>query len=172
MQTLSVHELHAHIEENQKNFDILYLDVRTPSEFRKENIASFKNIPLDTLTSQLHSITPFKTVIVSCASGLRSTKAYKQLQNHVDTIFNVEGGIMAWKNANLPIIENTSSSISIMRQVQIIVGAGTLIGVILSHLYSSNFMWMSAFFGAGLLFTGVSNTCLLASMLEKMPWNK
>ena len=36
MQTLSVHELHAHIEENQKNFDILYLDVRTPSEFRKE----------------------------------------------------------------------------------------------------------------------------------------
>jgi hypothetical protein len=34
------------------------------------------------------------------------------------------------------------------------------------------FLIMPAFFGAGLLFAGISGTCGLASVLSAMPWNR
>ena len=34
------------------------------------------------------------------------------------------------------------------------------------------FIWLSGAIGAGLLFTGVSGNCMMAMVLEKMPWNK
>ena len=172
MKSISVHELRVHIEENQESKDILYLDVRTPLEFRSENVDSFKNIPLDKLDDYLEELKKFNTVILSCASGNRSLKACKQLKDHIDNIINVEGGITAWKNANLPINKGKTQPISIMRQVQIIVGAGALIGAILAYFYSVNFIWLSGFFGAGLLFAGLTNTCALAAILGKMPWNR
>ena len=52
--------------------------------------------------------------------------------------------------------------------------AGTLIllGVILSQLADSRFIYLSGFVGAGLLFAGVSGWCGMAKLLALMPWNK
>lgn len=172
MELISVHELHIHIEENQESKDILYLDVRTESEFRSESVSSFKNIPLDKLDDYLEELRKFNTVILSCASGNRSSVACEKLKGHVDNVINVEGGIAAWKNANLPIYKGKEQSFSIMRQVQVVVGGGVLIGAVLAYFYSINFVWLSGFFGGGLLFAGLTNTCALAALLGKMPWNR
>ncbi len=59
-----------------------------------------------------------------------------------------------------------------MRQGEIIVGTGVLAGVLLSVYVKPGFVWVSGFFGAGLLFAGISNTCLLARLLRILPWNK
>ncbi len=60
-----------------------YLDVRTPAEFKGNHIKGFKNIPLQTLNSQLNQIPKDKEVIVICQSGMRSKQAVKVLKKPV-----------------------------------------------------------------------------------------
>jgi hypothetical protein len=47
-----------------------------------------------------------------------------------------------------------------------------LIGLILSYLIHPKFLFLSAFFGAGLLFSGITGSCGLAILMDKMPWNQ
>jgi len=35
-----------------------------------------------------------------------------------------------------------------------------------------NFIWLSGFVGAGLVFAGISDFCGIGLLLAKMPWNK
>lgn len=82
------------------------------------------------------------------------------------------GGIEGWKQANLPVITNTSvTGISVMRQVQLTIGAGVLGGCALAWFVHPAFVAIPAFFGAGLTFAGLSGTCGLASVIGWMPWN-
>ena len=83
----------------------------------------------------------------------------------------IEGGINAWKEAGLP-VKKGKESISIQRQIQIMVGSAVLLGIGLGLTISPYFYLISAFFGGGLLFAGLSNTCMLAILLAKMPWNR
>jgi rhodanese-related sulfurtransferase len=172
MQSLSVHELSIHIEENKENKNILYLDVRTPAEFRAEHIKRFKNISLDKLENYIDELQKYDTVIISCASGNRSNNACKLLKGRLKNLVSLTGGITEWKQAKFPIIQEKTTYISVMRQVQIIVGLGTLAPSLLSLTFSSHYSWISGFFGAGLLVAGLTNTCLLASILAKAPWNQ
>ncbi len=59
-----------------------------------------------------------------------------------------------------------------MRQVQIIVGFMVLLGVVLSFTVSQYFAILSGFFGASLLFVGLTGIYGLAVMLEFLPYNK
>lgn len=152
--------------------DFVYIDVRTPAEFKSEHIDKFTNIPLDQLEHYFQNTDKDKTYILSCGSGMRSSQACKKISNFSPNIYNLAGGLSAWKQAHYPTIKGSSSSISIMRQVQIVVGSGVLIGALLAHYQDPRFIWLSAFFGAGLLFAGLSNTCAMASLLSKMPWNQ
>lgn len=68
--------------------------------------------------------------------------------------------------------KNVKEPLPIMRQVQIIVGFMVLLGVVLSFTVSQYFAILSGFFGAGLLFAGLTGTCGLAVMLEFLPYNK
>jgi len=47
-----------------------------------------------------------------------------------------------------------------------------LTGVILSLTVNQNWVFLSAFFGAGLVFAGSTGWCGLAILLSKMPWNR
>jgi len=53
-----------------------------------------------------------------------------------------------------------------------VIGFGVLAGVVLSKAVHPQFIYLSAFFGAGLLFAGLSGWCGLAILMSKMPWNK
>jgi len=47
-----------------------------------------------------------------------------------------------------------------------------VLGLIFGYLIHPGFLFLSAFFGAGLLFAGVTGSCGLAMLMGKMPWNK
>ncbi|WP_294750728.1 rhodanese-like domain-containing protein [uncultured Exiguobacterium sp.] len=75
-----------------------YLDVRTPAEFKGNHIKGFKNIPLQTLNSQLNQIPKDKEVLVICQSGMRSKQAVKVLKKAgYSNVTEVRGGVNAWR---------------------------------------------------------------------------
>ena len=78
----------------------------------------------------------------------------------------------AWKKDGNATNKNKNEPLPLMRQVQIIVGFMVILGVVLSYTVSPYFNLLSAFFGAGLLFSGISGFCGLANVLMLLPYNK
>jgi len=76
--------------------DKLFVDVRTPGEYKARNIHQFKNIPLG---SDLSTLSKGKEIVVICQSGMRSAQACKQLKKlGYENVTNVRGGMSAWRN--------------------------------------------------------------------------
>lgn len=61
--------------------NLILLDVRTSQEFDSDHAEKSINIPLDLLESKLNTLSKDKTIIVVCASGMRSSAAIKILKN-------------------------------------------------------------------------------------------
>ncbi|MCT2536755.1 rhodanese-like domain-containing protein [Aquibacillus koreensis] len=81
-----------------KDKDKQFVDVRTPGEFKGNNIKGFKNIPLHTLADQAtKALVKDKEVVVICHSGMRSQKASKILKKLGYNVTNVKGGMSAWR---------------------------------------------------------------------------
>lgn len=59
----------------------IIIDVRTKSEYAGGHIKGSKNIPLDSLSSQVGKIDKRKTIITCCASGMRSASAKNTLKS-------------------------------------------------------------------------------------------
>ena len=75
--------------------DKIFIDVRTPGEYKGRNIRQFKNIPLGSDFSRLPKE---KEIIVICQSGMRSNQACKQLKKlGYENVTNVRGGMSAWR---------------------------------------------------------------------------
>ncbi|MNM55752.1 putative adenylyltransferase/sulfurtransferase MoeZ [compost metagenome] len=75
--------------------DKVFIDVRTPGEYKGRHISQFKNIPLG---SDLSKLPNNKEIVVICQSGMRSSQACKQLKNlGYEKITNVRGGMSAWR---------------------------------------------------------------------------
>jgi rhodanese-related sulfurtransferase len=90
----------------QHGSETLLLDVRTPSEYAAEgHIRGAKLLPLQQLEAQIGTLTPYKAkkVIVYCRSGNRSVSASRVLASHGFHVYNLRGGIMAWKRERLPL---------------------------------------------------------------------
>lgn len=148
------------------------IDVREPDEHARERIAGARLIPLATLApAALPNPVPARLVL-HCKSGRRSQEGVARLRAHGIDALTMTGGIDAWRAAGLPVERNPAAPIPIMRQVQIVVGAALLIGTALTGFVSPWFLIVPAFFGAGLLFAGVTGTCALAILLGAMPWNR
>ena len=84
----------------------------------------------------------------------------------------VEGGTLAWIEANLPVTRGTVKVISLERQVRIAAGAIVFTGVLLARFVNFNFIWLSGFVGAGLIFAGITDFCGMGLLIAKLPWNK
>ena len=110
-------------------------------------------------------------VIVVCRTGVRATIAAEVLARAGRRPRVLEGGMMAWRRARLPMREGRKR-LPVDRQVQLIAGGMVLTGIALGTLVNPWFLAISAFFGAGLTFAGATGTCGLALLLLKMPWNR
>lgn len=88
------------------NKGALVLDVRTAEEFAGGHIVNARHISSDTLADSLDSIKKYreKPVIVCCEAGSRSAQAVKLLKAQgFTTVFNLRGGLAAWRQDNLPL---------------------------------------------------------------------
>ena len=153
--------------------DCCLVDVREPVEHAEEHVEGAKLIPLGQLEARAGEIDRVRPLVVMCRSGRRGVQALAALEKlGFSEVKNLSGGILAWKEAGLPVARGERKVFPLMQQVQIVIGLGVLVGVILSKVVHPNFIFLSAFFGAGLLFAGLSGWCGLAMLMSKMPWNQ
>ena len=112
-----------------------------------------------------------KPVVFTCNSG-RRTKNNSDLleQLAAGEAWQMEGGATAWDKAGLPVVRSRRS-LPMFRQIQIGAGGMVLLGLALSLAWPQ-WLWLSAFVGAGLVFAGVTGFCGLGLLLARMPWNK
>ena len=83
----------------------LVLDVRTPEEFAKGHLIDSKNINWkDTnFTNKVELMDRSKPVFVYCLSGIRSAAAAKKMREMgFKEVYELDGGIVKWRAANLP----------------------------------------------------------------------
>jgi glyoxylase-like metal-dependent hydrolase (beta-lactamase superfamily II)/rhodanese-related sulfurtransferase len=149
----------------------LLLDVRSPLEFESEWIEGARNVPLEQLDAVLDALPdPGETVVV-CRTGVRATIAAGTLARNGRRARVLNGGMLAWRRARLPVREGRKR-LPVDRQVQLIAGSMVLAGTVLGALVSPWFLILAGFFGAGLTFAGATGTCGLALLLMRLPWNR
>ena len=164
----------------QSGQSIDLIDVRTPVEFREVHVDFARNVPLDRLDVQAikskHSEISRNSgadqpLYVICRSGNRAKQACDKLAAAGLNVVNVEGGTLAWDAAGLPVVRG-KKAISLERQVRIAAGFLVLVGAVLAMTVHPYFAGLSAFVGAGLMFAGITDTCGMAMLLARMPWNQ
>lgn len=149
------------------------VDVREPVEHAEEHIVGAKQIPLGQLEKRCDEIDRDSPVVVMCRSGRRGEEAMKKLQAMgITDVRNLEGGILAWKEAGLPIGTSGRKVLPLMQQVQLTIGLGVLTGAALALTVNPLWVLLCAFFGAGLTMAGSTGWCGLAILMSKMPWNR
>jgi rhodanese-related sulfurtransferase len=152
------------------------IDVRTPAEYRARHAAPARLVPLDVLDPQAlreqREGAEDRPLYVICQSGSRGRKACERLAAAgFRQVVNVEGGTIAWEKAGLPVVRGMKA-MSLERQVRIAAGTLVLVGTGLGAFVHPAFLGLSGFVGAGLVFAGVTDTCGMAMLLAKMPWNQ
>ncbi len=155
--------------------NIELIDVRTPAEFEEVHATMARNVPLDQLDPTMWLTgggDPQRPIYIICQSGKRGRQACEKLtQAGLGKVFNVEGGTLAWDACGLPVLRG-KKTMSLERQVRIAAGFLVLIGAVLGWLIHPGFIGLSAFVGLGLMYAGVTDTCGMAMMLARMPWNR
>jgi len=85
--------------------DVMIVDVRTPAEYAEGHIAGAVNLPLQTIESWYKDLPKDKPVYLYCRSGNRSQQAAEFLKKKgFSNIYNEEGGLIAWKERNYPLV--------------------------------------------------------------------
>ncbi len=82
------------------------LDVRTPKEYSDGHLPNARNIPAAELDKRMGELPASKPVLICCASGARSGRAAGILRKAGrKDIFNLDGGLQAWRQAGLPVVK-------------------------------------------------------------------
>lgn len=171
--TITVHELAKRHAEG----GVELIDVRTPLEFGEVHVESARNVPLDKLDP--HAVMEDRNgaadqpLYCICKSGTRGGKAQQKFHDAGFTnVINVEGGTEAWVAADLPVVRG-QKVMSLERQVRIAAGfivfAGAVAAIATGNVY---FAGIPAFIGAGLMFAGITDSCMMGMLIAKMPWNQ
>lgn len=84
---------------------IQLIDVRTPEEFAEGHIEGATNVNYNAPNFAQNVVNEFDTirpVALYCRSGARSHHAAVQLTSKGFTVYELDGGIMAWKGDLIP----------------------------------------------------------------------
>jgi len=153
------------------------IDVRTPAEYRSLHAAGAENHELSKLNEGYIDNTLLagrseRPLLILCNSGNRAAQAAKMLEGKAKVpVLVVEGGTNLWNELKLP-VEKGQAVMGLERQVRIAAGTLVVIGTLLGFFAHPAFLVVPAFVGAGLVFAGVTDTCGMALLLARMPWNK
>lgn len=82
--------------------ELQIIDVREPDEWQAGHIQTARHIPMDELPDRLDEIDRDQPLVTVCRSGSRSGKMADLLREHGYDAQNMEGGMEAWDDADLP----------------------------------------------------------------------
>jgi rhodanese-related sulfurtransferase len=87
---------------DEKKTDFVLVDVRDPSEFKEDHIATAINIPAEKFASESGILPKEKKIIVCCNTGSRSYLAYRKLISLAYP--DIYQTLLAdWKDAGMPV---------------------------------------------------------------------
>lgn len=90
------------------NDDVIFLDVREPSETTNGKIIKAIQMPIGTVKDRMAELEKHKDkpIVVYCKTGTRSSIACNALTSQgFSNVHNLTGGIMSWQEAHLPIVK-------------------------------------------------------------------
>lgn len=152
---------------------VTLIDVREPGEFAGEHIPGATLVPLSKFDLRKIPQGGDTQLVLYCRSGSRSQMAAQKLfEAGFESVSQLSCGIGAWKEAGFPTVQDRNAPISLIRQVQIVAGSLVVTGTLLGAFVSPWFLLLSGFVGAGLIYSGITNTCMLGRMLAKLPYNQ
>jgi rhodanese-related sulfurtransferase len=88
------------------NDGAVLVDVRSVNQFKDGHIAGARNVPGDQVADGAKALEKFrdKTIITCCESGVTSGAAARKLTElGFKQVFNLRGGLAAWRQDNLPV---------------------------------------------------------------------
>lgn len=148
------------------------IDVRTAAEFGAVRIPGAINLPLAEFEAHVPRLAALpRPIALTCHSGKRAEQARMLLAacQKLDVVM-VAGGTEGWRAAGGE-VEFGKATISLERQVRIAAGALAAIGGALALGIHSIFAVVPLAIGSGLVFAGITDTCMLGMLLTRMPWN-
>jgi rhodanese-related sulfurtransferase len=149
------------------------IDVRTPAEFQEVHASSAVNIPLNTLSREsIAKVIGNAEPIFICKSGARGKQALDRATSWDLPAANIVGGTMGWEASGCSVVRGTPAVMSLERQVRIAAGLLVVVGTALGLFVSPWAFGIPLFVGSGLVFAGVTDTCGMAMLLARMPWNQ
>ena len=105
VKTVSPKEFLQHLKEDKS---VVLIDVRTPEEVERNHLAGAINVDYNSsdFKKKMAELDKTKTYMVYCGSGIRSGKSVNVMKDlGFKNIFNLDGGIKAWKAEGFPIEE-------------------------------------------------------------------
>lgn len=166
---LAPEELRARLDRGEA---LELLDVREFPEFAAGRIAGARLLPLGELDRRAVELDRARPVVCVCRSGKRSAQAAEKLVAlgfaHVQQL---EGGLLAWEQAGLPMKKDAHAPWALERQVRFTAGLLVLAGLGLSLVWPAA-IGLSWFVSVGLVFAAVTDWCGMGLLLAKMPWNR
>ncbi len=153
--------------------DLRLLDVRTGGEFAAGHIPGSYHVPLDSLKEHVAEFARLEhPVVLICQSGGRASQAHVALQTAgKETLHILDGGMNAWVASGGEVTGADTSRWPMDRQVRLVAGSIGLASVLLSVAVPKA-KWIAGGVGAGLAYSAVSNTCAMASVLSRLPYNQ
>lgn len=153
------------------------LDVRAPGEYASGHLPGAVNLPLDSLVAllpELREAADRRELFVVCAAGARSVTACERLADAGIAAVGVTGGTDGWRAAGLPLETSPGEGRAVWamdRQVRFAAGSLVLLGLTLGRRAPRGRL-LSVGVASGLVYSGLSNTCGMAAVLGKLPFNR
>lgn len=153
--------------------EAILIDVREAVERADAAIPGSVFMPLANVSRQNLPELSEKKLVVHCHRGGRGGKACEKLLAEDENleIYNLEGGITAWKEAGFAVESAGKKILPLERQVQLAIGGMLILFCVLGYLIAPIFFLLTGFIGLGLVFAGLTGFCGLAILMAKMPWN-
>ncbi|MDD9376123.1 rhodanese-like domain-containing protein [Streptomyces sp. ZAF1911] len=169
---LDVSQAHA------RHAEFRIVDVRTPGEYASGHLPGAVNIPLDRIgrsLPELREAAEAQELLLVCTSGTRSQNVARTLAGHGIAATSLTGGTASWSAQGHPLEYPAGGPRRVWameRQVRLTAGGLVLLGLLLGLLVHPAFELLSAGIAAGLVFSALTDTCAMAVVLGRLPFNR
>jgi len=148
------------------------VDVRSTGEYAAGHIPGALSIPMDQIEARISDLIQDGPLVLVCQGGQRACVCAELIAAQHKDVCVLEGGTNAWIANENPVVVNSVTRWSLERQVRLVAGLLVVLGVALALTLDSLWIYLAGFVGLGLTFAGVTDICMMARLLAKMPWNK
>lgn len=151
---------------------MVIVDVRTPLEFSLGHIRDAQNIPLSKVHGNLPGIEPSNQIVLVCQGGVRSGQACRQIEELYPNLFDLEGGMAAWKADGREVVRGAKTMRSIERQTHFVAGLLIALAFTFSSAFDPRWIYLALLPAFGLMLDAFTGVCPMTLVLKRLPWNR